>query len=227
MIMESVAQTETPRKLPPAYAEALRIEVATLQAKHPVLADMLSRANAVLQTGRLYPGPDNQDALVRSVDSEGQEHIYHTNGTCDCPHGLHHPEEVCKHRYALRLHQLVMGQLAHAEAPPAEKTPVPAHFIEHLQGKPFIKYVGLLQMAHAQGLVSLQAEWTFNDADVSLARAVAVFSDGRRFEEAGDSTPDNAKRVKEHWRRLALTRAKARTLRDGLGIDMAAVEEME
>jgi hypothetical protein len=52
-----------------------------------------------------------------------------------------------------------------------------------IQNKPFVKFAGLLQLAHDRGLVSLTVDWTSNDADLSLAHAVATFQDGRRFEE--------------------------------------------
>ena len=68
-------------------------------------------------------------------------------------------------------------------------------------------------MAHERGLVALTAAWTYNDAELSLAHAVATFQDGRRFEESGDATPANTNRkVAVHFRRVALTRAKARVL---------------
>jgi hypothetical protein len=55
---------------------------------------------------------------------------------------------------------------------------------------------------------------------------VAIFEDGRRFEGSGDATPSNVtKKVAPHFRRVALTRAKSRALRDALNIDMVAVEE--
>ena len=90
-----------------------------------------------------------------------------------------------------------------------------------------MRFAGLLQMAHERGLVALTAEWTFNDAELSLAHAVATFADGKRFEEAGDASPSNVTRkVAVHFRRVALTRAKARALRDALGVDLVAVEEL-
>jgi hypothetical protein len=90
-----------------------------------------------------------------------------------------------------------------------------------------LKFAGLLQMALDRGLVGLTADWTFNDATLSLAHAVATFQDGRRFEESGDASPDNCtKKVAAHFRRVALTRAKARVLRDALGVELVAVEEV-
>src|SRR5712691_5706354 len=90
---------------------------------------------------------------------------------------------------------------------------VPPQHVVMIQGKPFVKFAGLLQMAHERGLVSLTADWTYNDAELSLAHAVATFQDGRRFEESGDASPGNVTRmVAVHFRRVALTRAKARVL---------------
>jgi hypothetical protein len=90
-----------------------------------------------------------------------------------------------------------------------------------------VKFAGLLQMAHERGLVALTADWTFNDAELSLTHAIATFQDGRRFEESADSTPANVgKKVAVHWRRMSLTRAKSRCLRDALGVDLVAVEEL-
>ena len=95
-----------------------------------------------------------------------------------------------------------------------------------IQGRAFVKFAGLLQLAHEKGLQSLTASWTHNDAGLSLAHAVAVFPFGR-FEECGDATPDNVtKKVAPHFRRVALTRAKSRALRDALGVDLVAVEEL-
>ena len=60
------------------------------------------------------------------------------------------------------------------------------------------------------------------------AQATASFQDGRRFVESGDATPENVHfGVRPHFARLALTRAKARALRDALNIGICAVEELE
>lgn len=125
----------------------------------------------------------------------------------------------------------VSVQEEESEEPTARRHPrrrvVPAKYIQKLQGKDFVRFAGLLQMAQAEGLVELSAVWTQNEADLSLAHAVAIFEDGRRYEESGDSTPQNAKNIGLHWRRMSLTRAKARVLRDALGIEECSVEEME
>ena len=104
---------------------------------------------------------------------------------------------------------------------------VPAQYVALIQGRPFVKFAGLLAMAHERGLLTLTVAWTYNDAELSLAHAVATFADGRRFAECGDATPANVtKKVAPHFRRVALTRALARCLRHALGVDLVAVEEL-
>ncbi len=116
---------------------------------------------------------------------------------------------------------------AHAEAPVETAQGIPPQHIVMIQGKAFVKFAGLLKMAHEHGLVTLTADWIYNDAELSLAHAVAVFENGRRFEESGDASPGNVTRmVAVHFRRVALTRAKARVLRDALGVDLVAIEEL-
>jgi hypothetical protein len=172
------------------------------------------------------------------------------DGRCTCP-DFHYqaPEGWCAHHIAVRMVQRlsrmpqdvpsapdVTGEtLDDADAPtgtPAASHAgshgkVPAEYVVVIQNKPFVKFAGLLQMAHAQGLVALRESWTYNDADLSLAQASARFRDGRCFAGAGDATPSNVtKKVTPHFRRVALTRAKSRALRDALNIDMVAVEEL-
>ena len=62
---------------------------------------------------------------------------------------------------------------------------------------------------------------------LAVAQATATFTDGRRFAESGDATPENVgPQVRPHFARLALTRAKARCLRDALNIGLCVVEEL-
>jgi len=129
------------------------------------------------------------------------------------------------------------------DAPPAPQTNAPAPtaaqsdapgvpeslkpYVVHLHGKPFIRYVGLLALAHERGLVQLTARIEFHSDALVLASATATFQDGRVFMEWADATPENVGfQVRPHWVRMALTRAKARCLRDALQIGIAALEEL-
>jgi hypothetical protein len=83
-------------------------------------------------------------------------------------------------------------------------------------------------MAHERGLQQLEATFIRVTDALAVAQATATFTDGRRFTESGDATPANVHSgVRSHFARLALTRAKARALRDALNIAMCAVEEVQ
>src|SRR5713101_3704262 len=113
----------------------------------------------------------------------------------------------------------------HAEAPGVPEGLKP--FIVTLHGKPFVRYAGLLALAHERGLVQLSARIEFHADALVLASATATFQDGRVFTEWADATPENVGfQVRPHWVRMALTRAKARCLRDALQIGIAALEEL-
>jgi hypothetical protein len=106
--------------------------------------------------------------------------------------------------------------------------PALSRWLTKIHGKDFIQYEGLLAMAHEQGLCALGAAFMSVTTERALAFAWAQFKDGRRFWESGDATPTNVHAgVKAHYARVALTRAKARLLRDALNIGMVAVEELE
>jgi hypothetical protein len=108
-----------------------------------------------------------------------------------------------------------------------QEAALPAQYLQLIDGKPFVKYAGLLTMAHAQGLQQLEAWFTGVSDTLAVAQATATFRDGRRFSESGEATPENVGRqVRPHFARLALTRAKARCLRDALNIALCAVEEL-
>jgi hypothetical protein len=97
-----------------------------------------------------------------------------------------------------------------------------------LHGKPFVQYAGLLFLAHERGLVSLKAHFISVTGELALAEAEATFADGKTYSECADATPSNVNpKVKAHFPRMALTRAKARALRDTLNISLIVVEELE
>ena len=166
------------------------------------------------------------------------------NGHCECRDFDKAPHAFCKHRLgaaiARRAQEFLQaqgsGQVAAAPAieAPAPTAPVAAllpesllPFVVHIKGKAFIQYGGLLTLAHSRGLVSLKVDFISVTSELALARAEAVFADGRTYAECADATPGNVgAQVRPHFPRLALTRAKARTLRDALGITMVALEEL-
>jgi hypothetical protein len=81
---------------------------------------------------------------------------------------------------------------------------LPPQYVVHIHSKPFLRFRGLLQMAHARGLTSLKEHCTQRADTVALAHAGVTFRDGRVCEEAGESSTQDTvgREVKPHWRRM-------------------------
>lgn len=100
-------------------------------------------------------------------------------------------------------------------------------FLINRQGKTFVLYAGLLDLAHEKGLQSIDTQAITVTATVALFKATVTLADGRVFVGHADATPDNVGRnIAPHFIRMAETRAKARALRDALNIGAASLEEL-
>jgi hypothetical protein len=228
------------------FLQMLSYEVGRMQAAHPEREAELARAHALILHGMVVPSPD--DPATGQVLSSDQQTTYHVNGSCTCPAGQHGKD--CKHQHAWKLYQYIQGKFA-SQTPQdatlptratadtstavdastglrvASGTPqIPAGYYVEIQGQHYVRVAGLLWLAHQRGLQSLTTTWTYNDAELSLAQATAVFPFGA-FTEAGDASPSNVNRkVAPHFRRCALSRATGRVLRVALGVDSVAAEEL-
>lgn len=103
-------------------------------------------------------------------------------------------------------------------------------FIVKLQGKEFILYNGLVDLAHQDGLISLDVELLQSPSKdnemTAIAKATAKTKD-KSFTDIGDASPGSVSgMLKPHIIRMAATRAKARALRDLTNIGMTAAEEL-
>ena len=203
------------------FPEAVRQVHQQAVQKLPALTARLDKAAALVLHGGVWLDADGT-CQVRSSDGTTW---YRTNGTCTCPHGQHHPDDYCCHRLAYGLYRRaseLMQDPPMAIAAAVQETPthgIPAQYVTHLHGKPFVRYAGLLAMAHERGLVSLKARFISVTADLALAEADATFADGTTYSECADSTPQNVPpHIRPHFPRMALTRCKARCLRDALNI---------
>ncbi|MDE2127407.1 MAG: hypothetical protein KGJ62_12525 [Armatimonadetes bacterium] len=101
------------------------------------------------------------------------------------------------------------------------------------QGKAYVLYGGLLDLAHAAGLTSIRTELIQTPCEgnqnVAICAATVVLTaDGaeRIYTGLGDAAPGNvAAAMKTCLIRMAETRAKARALRDAVNIGVAVFEE--
>lgn len=103
-------------------------------------------------------------------------------------------------------------------------------FIINLQGKSFVTYEGLLDLAHQRNLISLEVEIIQipnNENNMTaICKAIAT-TDKERFQDIGDASPRSVNSaLVPHLIRMASTRAKARVLRDLTNVGMTAVEEL-
>jgi hypothetical protein len=214
--------------------------------------ERLAKGLALVQNGSVFES-DTHRWEVMSQSQPGT--TYSVNGSCQCTWSEYNPGGTCAHQYAVLLQRKALRLLEQGEQTPGAETPpvapqeepptpaaepqepvsevrsrtrqVPKEYLVTIDRKPFVTLAGLVAMAHDEGLVSLTETWDYNDAELSLAHAVATFGDGRVFTGCADSTPANAKKVGSAWRRMSLSRAKARALRDSLAINACSVEEMD
>lgn len=107
-------------------------------------------------------------------------------------------------------------------------------FLVERQGRTFCLYAGLLNLAHEQGLRSIQTNLIQVPSEANRGVAIASATvtmecDGvvRVFTGIGDAAECNVAPAMRHCLiRMAETRSKARALRDAVNIGMAAFEEL-
>lgn len=107
---------------------------------------------------------------------------------------------------------------------------VKREFIVERQGRSFVLYAGLLDLAHSQGLRAIRTQVLQLPSEENGQLAVvhaAVETDKGTFHGIGDAGPSNVARAMLNCTiRLAETRAKARALRDATDVGVAALEEL-
>ena len=104
-------------------------------------------------------------------------------------------------------------------------------FLTSIQGKDFVVYAGLLDLAHQSGLMKLEVESlqapSKENGNIAICRAVATSRNGQTFSDLGDANPENVnKKIVPHIIRMASTRAKARALRDMCNVGIVCLEEL-
>lgn len=198
----------------------------------------VNKARHIVLNGLIQPG---REVAIVASESDAETTYEVTKESCTCLDAERRaPLGICKHRLAWAIYRaaygaaqgLVAGRASSpAPAPALEGTAagvrIPPQFITRLHGRDFVQFGGLLAMAHEAGLVSLDAHFLTVEPELATAIATAKFENGRSFTECGDASPGNVNaNIKPHFARMALTRAKARALRDALNIGMCSVEEL-
>lgn len=110
------------------------------------------------------------------------------------------------------------------------KPTIDKKFIVKLQGKDFVTYEGLLDLAHQMGLKGISTEIlqlpNIDNESICIVKAIARVEEGE-YHGIGDAGPSSVNRmIAPHIIRMAETRAKARALRDLTNVGMTAFEEL-
>lgn len=112
-----------------------------------------------------------------------------------------------------------------------KKPKLDERFIKNIEGRDFVLYSGLLDLAHQKGLLKIEVEPlqfpTKENGNFAICKAAATSKFGEMFVDVGDANPFNCNaKVAKHLLRMASTRAKARALRDFDDIGMTCLEEL-
>lgn len=104
-------------------------------------------------------------------------------------------------------------------------------FIINLQGKSYVTYEGLLDLAHQNNLISMEVDIiqipSPDNNMTAICKATARTKD-KLYTDLGDASPSSVTRnLVPHIIRMASTRAKARVLRDLTNVGMTAIEELD
>lgn len=104
-------------------------------------------------------------------------------------------------------------------------------FIVNIKGKKFVLYEGLLNEAHAKGLMCIETNLiqfpTKENGMCCICRATVIGKNNENFTDYGDAAFDSVDpKIVPHIIRMAVTRAKARALRDFTNIGLCALEEI-
>jgi hypothetical protein len=107
---------------------------------------------------------------------------------------------------------------------------VKKEFIVEREGRSFVLYAGLLDLAHERGLRGITTTLVQVPSELNGMAAIVhatVETEAGTFTGLGDASPGNVTRMMApHLIRMAETRAKARALRDAVNVGVTAFEEL-
>ena len=140
------------------------------------------------------------------------------------------PDFKCKH--ILAVFNAVPKREVEGAAFLEKHTPkLDERWITKIEGKEFVKYPGLLDLAHQHGLSSIEVDIvqmpTAENGNFAVCKATVMSKIGETYTDIGDANPGNcSSKVVKHLLRLASTRSIARALRSYTNVGMTALEEL-
>jgi predicted nucleic acid-binding Zn finger protein len=140
------------------------------------------------------------------------------------------PDFRCKHIMAV-FNAIPKKQVEGAAFLQKQVPKLDERWITKIEGKEFVKYPGLLDLAHQHGIASIEVDIvqmpTKENGNFAVCRATVVSKVGETYTDIGDANPNNcSSKVARHLLRMASTRSIARALRSYTNVGMTALEEL-
>ena len=179
-----------------------------------------------VEDGDYFVSSEEGKILYKVTWGDGKEN----SCTCgDFAKGLKNdPQFKCKHILAVMNCEHDSEKARFLEKAQPKLDP---RFIVQIDNQDFVKYAGLLDLAHQKKLTNLEAEIvqypTKDNERTAICKAHAKTAFGESFIDFGDANPTNCNaKVARHLIRMASTRAKARCLRDLTNVGITCLEEL-
>ena len=191
-----------------------------------------SQALKVLRANGDFFVESAEGMVLYKVNPNGKDD--QTNFSCTCgdfARGVKNdPHFQCKHVLSV-LNCLPNGEVEDGQFLEKKKPKLDERFIKSIEGRDFVLYSGLLDLAHQKGLLKIEVDPlqfpTKENGYFAICKATATSKFGEMFVDVGDANPLNCNaKVAKHLLRMASTRAKARALRDYDDIGMTCLEEL-
>ena len=112
-----------------------------------------------------------------------------------------------------------------------KKPKLDERFITEIEGREFVKYAGLLDLAHQKGLLKIEVDPlqfpTTDNGNMAICKATVLSKSGETYVDVGDANPNNTNsKVAKHLLRMSATRAIGRALRSFTNIGNTMLEEL-
>ena len=136
----------------------------------------------------------------------------------------------CKHILAV-MNAIPTGDMKRAEILEKKRPKLDERWVIDIDGNQFVKYAGLLDLAHQKGIAQIEVEPLQlpdkSNGNFAICRATVTSKIGESFTDIGDANSQNCNaKVGKHLLRLASTRAIARALRTFTNIGLTCLEEL-
>lgn len=181
----------------------------------------------VLKSGENYFVESAEGAILYKVNASGEPDKY----VCTCgdyARGIKSDTNFqCKHILAV----LSCVETELAEFLERKKPKLDERFITEIEGREFVKYAGLLDLAHQKGLLKIEVDPlqfpTTDNGNMAICKATVLSKSGETYVDVGDANPNNTNsKVARHLLRMSATRAIGRALRSFTNIGNTMLEEL-